>query len=145
MDTHEKIRAMREQIQLSQEQMAEKMNMSQSGYAKIERGETRLHLEKLEQIAQIFNIDVLELVSDKDKTVSFAMNGTDYAQTGLNIYHYHNSNYYGNDVTAIEIDKLKLTLTHKEEIILQKDSIIKQKDDEISTLKEMISLLKNKK
>ncbi|MDO5356004.1 MAG: helix-turn-helix transcriptional regulator [Conchiformibius sp.] len=144
MDTYEKIRSIREQNQLSQEQMAEKMNMSQSGYAKIERGETRLHLDKLEQIAQIFNIDVLELVSDQDRAVSFAMNGTDYAQTGLNIYHYHNSNYYGNDVTAIEIEKLKLTLAHKEEIILQKELLIKQQGDELATLREMVALLKDK-
>ena len=35
---HDKIRMMREFRQLSQEDMAEKMNMSLSGYAKIERG-----------------------------------------------------------------------------------------------------------
>ena len=40
----------------SQEDMAQKMNMSKNGYAKIERGETKLNLHKLEQIANIFNM-----------------------------------------------------------------------------------------
>ena len=42
--------------------MAEKLNMSLNGYAKIERGETKLYLDKLEQIAQVFDIDVVELM-----------------------------------------------------------------------------------
>lgn len=43
MGMHDKIRIMRELHQWSQEEMAEKMAMSPSGYAKIERGETKLH------------------------------------------------------------------------------------------------------
>lgn len=47
----EKIRKMRETKVWSQEQMAEKLNMSLNGYAGIECGETKLYLDKLEQIA----------------------------------------------------------------------------------------------
>ena len=47
----------------SQEEMAERMSMSLNGYAKIERGETKLHLDKLEQIAQILDIDIVELIN----------------------------------------------------------------------------------
>ncbi len=68
MGMHDKIRMMREFRQLSQEDMAEKMNMSPSGYAKIERGETRLQYDKLVQIAQIFNVSLSDLV-DNDKGV----------------------------------------------------------------------------
>lgn len=49
MNVHEKIRKLRETKHWSQEEMAEKMSMSLNGYAKIERGETKLHLDKLEQ------------------------------------------------------------------------------------------------
>lgn len=62
MSVNEKIRTIRETRNWSQEDMAEKVNMSKNGYAKIERGETKLNLHKLEQIANIFNIDVLELI-----------------------------------------------------------------------------------
>lgn len=48
MNLNQKIRTIREQNALSQEDMATKMNMSVNGYAKIERGETKLRLDKLE-------------------------------------------------------------------------------------------------
>lgn len=48
MNINEKIRKIREVKEWSQEQMAEKMNMSLNCYAKIERGETKLYLDKLE-------------------------------------------------------------------------------------------------
>ena len=56
---------MREIKNWTQEEMAEKLGMSHNGYAKIERGETKLYLEKLNQIAQIFNIDLSDLISDQ--------------------------------------------------------------------------------
>ena len=106
--------------------------MSLNGYAKIERGETKLNLHKLEQIANIFNIDVLELIKNDDKNVLFFMND-------------HNTNYYGsNENLTSEIDRLKLTISHKDELLNQRDLVIEQKDSEISALKEIISLLKSK-
>ncbi|RDF02213.1 XRE family transcriptional regulator [Aggregatibacter aphrophilus] len=132
MNVNEKIRTIREIRNWSQEDMAEKMNMSKNGYAKIERGETKLNLHKLEQIANIFNIDVLELIKNDDKNVLFFMND-------------HNANYYGsNENLTSEIDRLKLTISHKDELLKQRDLVIEQKDSEISALKEIISLLKSK-
>ena len=132
MNVNEKIRTIREIRNWSQEDMAEKMNMSKNGYAKIERGETKLNLHKLEQIANIFNIDVLELIKNDDKNVPFFMND-------------HNTNYYGsNENLTSEIDRLKLTISHKDELLKQRDLVIEQKDSEISALKEIISLLKSK-
>ena len=132
MSVNEKIRTIRETRNWSQEDMAEKMNMSKNGYAKIERGETKLNLHKLEQIANIFNIDVLEIIKNDDKNVLFFMND-------------HNTNYYGsNENLTSEIDRLKLTISHKDELLKQRDLVIEQKDSEISALKEIISLLKSK-
>ncbi len=127
VSVNEKIRMVREMNQWSQEEMAAKMNMSTNGYAKIERGETKLNLHKLEQIAQIFNIDVLELMNCEGKGVFLLMN-----ENG------NNTNYCGNpeNLTA-EIEKLKLTIAHKDEMLAQKN-------EEIIALKEIISLLKKK-
>lgn len=125
VSVNEKIRMVREMNQWSQEEMAAKMNMSTNGYAKIERGETKLNLHKLEQIAQIFNIDVLELMQGGGKGVFFVMND-------------HNTNYYGeNENLTAEIEKLKLTIAHKDEMLAQKN-------EEIAALKEIIALLKDK-
>ena len=45
MQTHDKIRSIREQSNWTQEDMAEKLNMSISGYSKIERGETKVNIK----------------------------------------------------------------------------------------------------
>ena len=59
MKINEKIRQLREQHQLSQENMADKLVMSVTGYDKIERGEVRSNLPRLEQISEVF--DILEI------------------------------------------------------------------------------------
>ena len=71
MSVNEKIRKFREAKDWSQEQMAEKLNMSLNGYAKIERGESKIYLDKLEQIAQVFDIDVIELMQSDGKNICF--------------------------------------------------------------------------
>ena len=45
MHLHEKISVFRTLKGLTQEQMAEKLNMSTTGYAKVERGETKLQTD----------------------------------------------------------------------------------------------------
>lgn len=125
---HDKIRLMREVRQWSQEEMANKMNMSLSGYAKIERGETKLHYDKLVQIAQIFNMNLSDLV-DSDKGLFFYMN----ENCDNNSLTYYSSS----DVIALEIEKLKSSLSHKDELLAQKEK-------EIQSLKKIISLLENK-
>ncbi|OOF84357.1 transcriptional regulator [Rodentibacter ratti] len=125
MNMHDRIRMMREIRQWSQEDMADKMNMSLSGYAKLERGETKLHYDKLVQIAQIFNMNLVDLI-DSEKGVVFFMNENgDHTQ----------ANYYGCDNSmAIEIEKLKLQISHK-------DELLSQKEKELETLRKMLSLL----
>lgn len=63
MKINEKIRQLREQHQLSQENMADKLGMSVTGYGKIERGEVRSNLSRLEQISEVFDMDICELLS----------------------------------------------------------------------------------
>lgn len=104
--------------------MAKKLAMSVSGYAKIERGQRSLNLDKLSQIAKIFNIDMIELIATKDKSFFFSI--------GDNT---NNHNYIGADEKlALENEKNLLLLSAKEELL-------KQKDNEIETLKQMIKLL----
>ena len=128
MELSEKIKIMRDMNHWTQEDVAEKLGMSTTGYAKIERGETKLSLHKLEQIANIFNIDVLELMNTGGKGIVFLMN-----ENGD-----HSANYYSDsDNLASEIEKFKMIVSHK-------DEIIQQKNDEICALKEIIALLKSK-
>lgn len=126
MKTNEKIREIRENFDWSQEKMAEKLHMSANGYAKIERGETRLHLDKLQQIAQIFNVDMRDLLDDTGLFLMMNENGNN-----------HNTNYYGNySSLKAEIDKLNA-------IIEQKDLLLAEKERQIQILDNYVKTLQN--
>ncbi|NBV36883.1 MAG: XRE family transcriptional regulator [Bacteroidetes bacterium] len=56
------IKRIREDKNISREEMADKLNMSLSGYAKIERGEVALTILRLEQIGQILNYTSTEII-----------------------------------------------------------------------------------
>ncbi|WP_432745109.1 helix-turn-helix transcriptional regulator [Haemophilus influenzae] len=132
MSVNEKIRKVRESKAWSQEQMAEKLNMSLNGYAKIERGETKLYLDKLEQIDQVFDIDVVELMQSDGKNICFQI------ESPLS------SVYQGGGETQmlIEIERLKLELSHAREKEGLLNKLLEQKDGEINSLKNLITLLK---
>ena len=124
MKVHEKIKWMREARDWSQEDMAAKLNMSVNGYAKIERGETKSYNPKLEQIADIFDVDLLELISGNEKHIYLINDNSNNA-----------CNVIGSpSEIAAEIQKLQTTIIHKNEIIEQQQA-------EIALLKNIIELL----
>ncbi|WP_315027521.1 helix-turn-helix transcriptional regulator [Aggregatibacter segnis] len=134
MSVNEKIRKIREAKDWSQEQMAEKLNMSLNGYAKIERGESKIYLDKLEQIAQVFDIDVVELMQSDGKNICFQI------ESPLG------SIYQGGGETQllIEVERLKLALSHaneKEELLRK---LLEQKDGEIQSLRNLIQKISDK-
>lgn len=64
METSEKIKKLRELNDLTQSDMAEKLEMSLSGYAKIERGISQPNVAMLERIAKVLGITVNELLTE---------------------------------------------------------------------------------
>lgn len=122
MKVAEKIRSIRKSKNWTQEEMADKLNMCVNAYAKIERGETNTLNPKLEKIAQLFGIDLFDLIS-MDKNVYVANDNS-------------TNNVIGSSTEiAFEIQKLQLQLSHK-------DEIIEQMRNEITLLKDMIELMK---
>jgi transcriptional regulator with XRE-family HTH domain len=55
------IRSLRSLRGWSQEVMAEKLGISVHGYSNIERGETDVQLSRLQEIAQVLEVDVADL------------------------------------------------------------------------------------
>ena len=108
MKVHEKIRFIRESKNWSQEDMAEKLNMSLNGYAKIERGETKSFNPKLEQIAEKLDVDLMELMPD-DKHICVI--------SGDNSNNGHHVIIGSSIELAFEIQKLHLINSHQAEII----------------------------
>ncbi len=132
MKVHDKIRTMRELRHWSQEEMAARLSMSTNGYAKLERGETRLNIPKLEQIAGVLDVDLNDLMSVSERSVICLFN-----ERGAN----HN-NYYANssqELTA-EINRLQQQLLHQEALGAQKDALIAQQAREIETLRTLVAV-----
>ncbi len=71
-----KIRKHRERLDYSQEFMANELGISQPAYAKIEKGSTKINIERLVDIAKILNIEPQDLL-EADKTINQINN--DYA------------------------------------------------------------------
>lgn len=135
MKINEKIRQLREQHQLSQENMADKLGMSVTGYAKIERGEVRSNLPRLEQISEVFDMDICELLSyGENEKVYFNNSVTESTNS-------NNSNNFlfavGNDNLEKAIQQLQLIISHKDELLAQKDKIILGLEREIALLRNM--------
>lgn len=129
MSVNDKIRALRELNNWSQEDMAERLNMSKSSYSRLERDERKLDLAKLEKLAAIFKIDIGELVASDDKELVLLI--------GTN----NNPDYGANGQITIELEKLKLGLEHSRELLAHKDLLLAQKDREISALRQLVAKL----
>lgn len=57
-----KIRKLRNQKEYSQEYMAQKLNISPATLSKWERGETNLTINQLEKVAEVLEVEVVELM-----------------------------------------------------------------------------------
>lgn len=132
MKINEKIRQLREQHQLSQENMADKLGMSVTGYAKIERGEVRSNLPRLEQISEVFDMDICELLSYGESEKVYFNNSVTESTNSNNFLF-----AVGNDNLEKAIQQLQLIISHKDELLAQKDKIILGLEREIALLKNM--------
>ncbi len=129
MKAIEKIRMMRELNHWTQEQMADKLHMSVTSYAKLERGERKISLEELERIAVVFSLDIIDLLSVDKQNVFCFINSDSHMQ---------NVNYYGNQNLGSEIEKLKLIVQHQQNLLNEKDEMISQQKDHIKTLNHLL-------
>lgn len=129
------IRELREQKHWTQEQMAEKLGLTRNGYAKIETGKSLPNLQRLDEIAKIFGVQLFYLLKLEQQNVVY--------QIGEN---YHgNNNYYNNneklqsDIEKLksENDKLQLIIRHQQERIDDLKVMLAQKDELILALKQL--------
>ena len=119
MEIYDKVRMKREENHWTQAEMAEKMEMSVSGYAKIERGETKLLSPQLEKIVQIFGIGLAELL-DNGRTADYSQNIHNSGDNCSNIR-------YSDELSAAEIGRL--------------NTLLEAKNQEINLLKQIIAAL----
>jgi transcriptional regulator with XRE-family HTH domain len=136
----------------SQEEVAAKLGMSVNGYAKIEQGKTDAHFSKLEQIAKVLEMNILELLSVGEKNIIILIGENTISDNAISDNICNNNNYIKNTDSIIsnskhstvEIEKLKLMLKHKEQLLEQKDILLSEKDKLISQLELIVEMLRNK-
>ncbi|HGO5823717.1 TPA: helix-turn-helix domain-containing protein [Mannheimia haemolytica] len=132
MKVHEKIKLLRENNHWTQEEMAQKLSMTTKGYAKIERGETISNLPRIEQIAEVFNMDICELLAYGEEGKIY-INNTDNNLTNSFIS-------LGNGVE--ETQRLQLIISHKDELLAHKEEIIENQKRELALLRDLVETLK---
>jgi transcriptional regulator with XRE-family HTH domain len=123
MEIYDKIKFMRMFKGWSQEDMAEKLEMAVSGYAKIEQGKTDINFSRLQQIANLFGIELSDLIGLSKKNVFNVIENCNNQSVLSNF----NVSTQNSDIKQ-EMEKLHL--------------INEQQAKEITYLKEIISLLK---
>lgn len=150
MQLNEKVRTLRELNDFSQEEMAAKLGMSTNGYAKIERGVRRLDIPKLNEIAAVLGMDLVELINfDTEKALNLI-----HENKQSIIYHYQinkdssQHTYFGTNELEHEIEKLKLTIAHQQTLLEEKqreiNQITEQKNREIALLQDLVEALKQR-
>jgi transcriptional regulator with XRE-family HTH domain len=128
MTVHEKIRMVRKAKGLTLEDVADQLGMSINGYGDIERGDTDVNLSRLEQIAQLFEMELSELMGVNEKNVINFL-GTE------NKGHIGTQNHCTVNSDSTEQLQLKFQL-EKQQLIIE------QQTQEIVYLKEIIALMK---
>lgn len=71
-----KVKNIRELKNLTQEYMANQLNLSLRAYSKIESGETQLTINRINEISNILNVNPLELLSFDEKNIFNIHNST---------------------------------------------------------------------
>lgn len=120
---------MREERDWSQKDMAEKLEMSVNGYAKIERGETVINMLRLEKIADVFQVDIRDLMPNNE--------GSHIYMTIKGDNNQGNNFYNATQELAFENERLKTALQHQEKLLVQQAR-------ELATLQNVLELLKKR-
>lgn len=133
-EVYKKIKATRILKGWTQDDTAQKLGIAVSSYAKIERGESDVHVSRLAQIAQAFEMKLSELLEmNGHKAFNVLLeNNTNHG------YHQANNIYLTETQCAHELEKKELLLAEREKEVeyLRKH---------ITQLEEVISLLKTTK
>lgn len=122
-----KISTLRKLNHLSQSDMAEKMNMSRNGYAKLERGETKINMERLQKIADIFQVDINEIMEKENHGLMWVIGDNNHSNL---------VQYPDNHTLTAENEKLNLIIQHQKELL-------NQKEREIALLQSLVNALQH--
>jgi transcriptional regulator with XRE-family HTH domain len=104
------IKKFRELKNTTREQMAAQLNMSLSNYSKIERGEIDLTITRINEIAQILNVDIAQILNF-DASQIFNVNNNNLVQSvgaKAESMHFHGDDYKEKYIKLLEQENERL-------------------------------------
>ncbi len=109
MKVCDKIKHLRQAQGLSQEEIAEKLGMTANGYGGIERGEVDIKLSRLEQLSELFGVELIELLNRTEQNVFNFSDTQNHCNIGSKLVE---------DVKLkCEVEKLQMEVAYLKEII----------------------------
>ncbi len=130
MKINEKIRKLREINNYTQEEMADKLGISTTGYSNIELGKTDSNTERLTQIAKVFGLELFDLMSFGEENTIMCVIGDNNISHGLGF----------NIMGKIDERELVSQLSSAQKEIQYKQEIIEHQQREIESLRTIIAL-----
>jgi transcriptional regulator with XRE-family HTH domain len=131
----EKLREFRTRRGLTQENVAELLEMSVGNYAHIEQGKTKITIQKLQDLAEKLKTDIFELLTLGEKNTFYIQENKD---NSTNSYIAHSS--LPSDYQKIVV--ANKDLTHENEKLQLKNEFLEKEN---SNLQEIIRLMKEQK
>jgi transcriptional regulator with XRE-family HTH domain len=120
---NEKIKIIRSLKSWTQEEVANKLGITTHAYAKIERGETDVNFSRLQQIAEVMEIDLLQLLTLDEKNI-------------FNFNEYHSQSH------IVCLNNSSMDQSENKHDTKKYNLIIEQLKKEVEYLKKEVSYLK---
>lgn len=130
---HNKIKKLREQSGLTQQEIADKLNVHLKTWQKIENGITKLDIERLQQIAEILETTIEDLINVEDSVYINAIKDNDVG--------FNNSSVTINHKSEEEKNLYERLIAEKDKVIADKSGEILELKDEVKYLKEKVDQL----
>jgi transcriptional regulator with XRE-family HTH domain len=142
MLVHERIRFFRQAKGWTQEEVADKLDLSPNGYGCIERGETDITLSRLEQLSQLFEIKLFQLLDADEKSVFNNLMGTNNTYTQNNQLYCQLGIYPSEFLQLkIEYEKQQVMLAYKDEKIVALQAEIEKQNQQFQQVTKTIEFL----
>jgi transcriptional regulator with XRE-family HTH domain len=114
-----KLKRLREIKNLKQEDVAKRLNISKQAYSKIERDETKLDIQRIMDLSEIFEVSAEELLRGESCNVNLNQpKECNNQQFSGNLITINNHYYYGNEITPL----LQKTIESQQETIKRLES-----------------------
>ncbi len=118
-----KIKNIRELKNFTQEYMAEKLDISQAAYSKMEKGDTKISQDKLNKIAEILEVNLDDITDFDNKKVLNSFNNVKGSNNGI--------------ITYNEKDMILIRQLYEDKVALL-EKLLQKSEEEIKHLKALL-------